>query len=134
MENVNKFIANIFSELLSIIHIIVIGFLIYITFEYHQNQKNLLSNTFLDEYIKTTISFYLIIFAIFIFYVLVIGAVSTLIAINENLTEIRKNLIEYNHIKNDIHSIEQQNFQQLKALNFLKEKFNKLSYKISKKF
>ena len=130
----NKFIADIFSELLSIIHIIVIGLLIYITFEYHQNQKNLLSNTFLDEYIKTTINFYLIIFAIFIFYVLVIGTVSTLVAINQNLTQINKKIIEYNHIKNDINSIEHQNFQQLKALNYLKEKFNKLSYRISKKF
>ncbi len=130
----NKFIAKIFSELLSIIHIIVIGLLVYIIFEYHQNQKNLFSNTFLDEYIKTTISFYLIIFSIFIFYVLVVGTVSTVISINENLTEIRKNLIEYNLIKNDIHSIEQQNIQQLKTLNYLKEKFNKLSYRIGKRF
>ena len=130
----NKLIANIFSELLSIIHVILIGLLIYITFEYHQNQKSLLSNTFLDEYIKTTISFYLIIFAIFIFYVLVIGTISTIISINENLTDINKKITEYNHIKNDIQSIENQNFQQLKTLNYLKEKFNKLNYKISRKF
>jgi hypothetical protein len=130
----NKFIAVIFSEILSIIHIVVIGLLIYVSFEYHQNRKILLSDTFLAEYIKTTLGFYLIIFAILIFYVLVIGTVSTLVAINQNLSEINKKIIEYNHIKDDIQSIENQNFQQQKTLNYLKEKFNKLSYRISRKF
>jgi len=88
----NKFIADIFSEILSFIHLGVIGFLLFISFEYHENQKNILTNTFLGDFSKTSAGFYLLIFAVFLFYVLIVGTVATLITINQNLNEINKKI------------------------------------------
>ena len=86
----NKVIANIFSVILSTIHVVVIiGFVIVIG--KYQNDKeavvNILGNVAYDSGM-----FYGILFLVFLLYVLFVGLLSTFVAINEHLEEISSSL------------------------------------------
>ena len=86
----NKVIANIFSVILSTIHVVVIiGFVIVIG-KYQSDKKavvNILGNVAYDSGM-----FYGILFLVFLLYVLFVGLLSTFVAINEHLEEISSSL------------------------------------------
>lgn len=86
----NKVIANIFSVILSTIHVVVIiGFIIVIG-KYQSDKEavvNILGNVAYDSGM-----FYGILFLVFLLYVLFVGLLSTIVAINEHLEEISSSL------------------------------------------
>ena len=86
----NKVIANIFSVILSTIHVVVIiGFIIVIG-KYQSDKEavaNILGNVAYDSGM-----FYGILFLVFLLYVLFVGLLSTFVAINEHLEEISSSL------------------------------------------
>ena len=86
----NKVIANIFSVILSTIHVVVIiGFVIVIG--KYQNDKEAVVNIFGNVAYDRGM-FYGILFLVFLLYVLFVGLISTFVAINEHLEEISSSL------------------------------------------
>ena len=86
----NKVIANIFSVILSTIHVVVIiGFVIVIG--KYQNDKEAVVNIFGNVAYDRGM-FYGILFLVFLLYVLFVGLLSTFVAINEHLEEISSSL------------------------------------------
>ena len=86
----NKVIANIFSVILSTIHVVVIiGFVIVIG--KYQNDKEAVVNIFGNVAYDSGM-FYGILFLVFLLYVLFVGLISTFVAINEHLEEISSSL------------------------------------------
>ena len=86
----NKVIANIFSVILSTIHVVVIiGFIIVIG--KYQSDKAAVVNIFGNVAYDRGM-FYGILFLVFLLYVLFVGLISTFVAINEHLEEISSSL------------------------------------------
>ncbi len=86
----NKVIANIFSVILSTIHVVVIiGFIIVIG--KYQSDKEAVVNIFGNVAYDRGM-FYGILFLVFLLYVLFVGLLSTFVAINEHLEEISSSL------------------------------------------
>lgn len=86
----NKFIAETFAGVLSLMHLFVILAIIYAIFKYQKHQNELVEIFGPLAYDKTY--FYLILLAIFVIYVLLMGALSTLVSINEKLDSITEGL------------------------------------------
>jgi hypothetical protein len=86
----NKFIASTFSELLSLLHIVVIGGLVIALISYHQNKQSLV--TFLGPEATEPVYVYVMALIVFVGYVLVMGALSTLVSMNEYLKDISEKI------------------------------------------
>ncbi len=86
----NKFIANIFSGILSLIHIVVIVGFVLVILNYQKNKDSVVG--IFGSIAYESGAFYGILFLIFLLYVLFIGLLSTFVAINENLEEINSTL------------------------------------------
>jgi hypothetical protein len=83
----NKIVANIFGEILSVIHIaVIIGFGAAIV--KYESDKSAIGNIF--GYFAYNGNFYGVLFVIFVLYFLFAGVLSILVAINEQLEGINK--------------------------------------------
>ena len=84
----NRFIASIFSWMLSSLHLIIIIGLITIILKYHENKESFIGifgyNADNDGLV------YGCVFVLFLFYVLFMGLLSTFVAMNDNLEEIKE--------------------------------------------
>ena len=86
----NKIIANIFSVILSAIHVCVIIGFIFVIGKY-QNDKGAVISIFGNAAYDGAM-FYGVLFGVFLLYVLFVGLLSTFVAINEHLEEISSSL------------------------------------------
>jgi uncharacterized membrane protein len=86
----NRFIARIFSWMLSSLHILIIISLVTIIYKYHHNK-----NTFVALFGNNADNdslVYSVVFALFLLYVMIMGLLSTFVAMNDNLEEIKEKL------------------------------------------
>jgi hypothetical protein len=90
----NKFIANTFSGVLSLLHLLFIGGLVLALISYHQNKQSLVA--FFGHEAAEPVYVYVIALVVFLGYVLVLGALSTLVSINEYLKDISKKIDRLN--------------------------------------
>ena len=86
----NKFIASTFSELLSLLHVVVIGGLVFALIAYPQNKQSLVS--FLGPEALEPVYVYIVALVVFVVYVLIVGALSTLVSMNEYLKDISEKI------------------------------------------
>lgn len=92
----NKIIARIFGELLTVVHIIFITLIFGLL-----NNKSSLSQYIPDIFLQNgNINVFVIV--LIVFYIFVMGTVCTLIAINTYLREIRDSLVQLNQTQNYI--------------------------------
>ena len=86
----NRFVARIFSWLVSLLHMFFVLLVLGILTQYFKNKEQLIqlfgSNAGNDALV------YGIVFAIFVFYMITVGLLVTVIAANENLEAIRLKL------------------------------------------
>jgi len=79
--NFNKFITSIFADILNGIHFVVLGFLVISVFATFSNR-----NSPILEYLGEGFygGIFGVLFVIFIFYILLVGFLTTIVSINEN--------------------------------------------------
>jgi hypothetical protein len=86
----NRFFAKIFSWLVSLLHVFFILAMLGILTQYFKNKEQLIqlfgSSVVNDVYV------YGILFVVFVFYMITVGLLVTVIAANENLEAIRLNI------------------------------------------
>ncbi len=86
-DEMNRFVAKIFSWLVSLLHVFFILVMLGILTQYFKNKEQLIqlfgTSAVNDVYV------YGILFFIFVFYMITVGLLVTVIAANENLEAIR---------------------------------------------
>gem|GEM_PF-2147970 len=87
----NRFIASIFSYIVSSIHAVFIIFLFTAIYQYHSHKEEIIQA--FGQIANNDGLVYSVVFCVFIAYVLFMGMLSTFVSMNENLEIIKKNLI-----------------------------------------
>lgn len=104
----NQAVARLFGVLMIGMHVLVVAALILIVFAYASNTR------FAETFGMNPVMFTLMAFGAFVVYVSVVGAMTTLVAMNETLTLMKKHLAE----------VEDANWQTVKAVRYLYESIN----------
>lgn len=101
LEKLNHEITEFFADLLGFLHVFVIGFLIYLSYQYFKNRY--LFVEYIGEFGGNG---FLIISGLFVSYVIFIGSLTTIVSINLNLVRMNALLqnIEFRNNNNTTHS------------------------------